>query len=209
MTHVEHLSGIISEGALVCDAEAARRSLSSKSIAYSGIKARRAVTPVQNLQGEAIAAGGMLSDYVPFYFCNRSPMLGAIYMGKIDNPIAQREVIYLVSSTERIAPTDLTWCFTDGHGIEGFTDFFDDLADLNQLDWKAIDTWRWGGKWLQQDPHVKRKKQAEFLVHERFPWTLVERIGVMDAEMASVVKEIIRGAAHQPPVAIEPKWYYN
>src|SRR5438445_13659537 len=85
ITHIEHLPRILKEGGLVCDAEAARRNLCSKSIAYSGIKQRRAMTPVQNLRGETIAAGGMLSDYVPFYFCNRSPMLGAIYKRNIDD----------------------------------------------------------------------------------------------------------------------------
>lgn len=210
MTHIEHLPGIIAEGGLVCDAEARRRGLCSKSIAYSGIKARRAVTPVQNLRGETIAAGGMLGDYVPFYFSNRTPMLGAIAKKLIDDPtVEQRDIIYFVSSTEEVARSGLTWCFTDGHGIEGFTDFYQDLNNLDQVDWDAVKTWRWGGKWLSQNPDVKRKKQAEFLVHARFPWTLVERIGVMDAEIASLVRGIIRGADHQPPVAIERDWYYN
>lgn len=210
MTHIEHLPRIIAEGGLVCDSEAQRRGLCSRSIAYSGIKARRAVTPVQNLRGEAVAAGGMLGDYVPFYFCNRSPMLGAIKQRAIDDPtVAQRDVIYLVSSTEAVAGTDLTWCFTDGHGIEGFTDFYQDLNDVDRVDWDAVRTWRWGGKWLSQNPDVKRKKQAEFLVHARFPWTLVERIAVMDREMAALVTELLQGAEHRPPVVIERDWYYN
>ncbi len=79
MTHIEHLPRIIGKGGLVCDAEAARQNLCSKSIAYGSIKERRAITPVQNLRGEKIAAGGVLADYVPFDFCNRSPMLGAVH----------------------------------------------------------------------------------------------------------------------------------
>src|SRR5437867_931792 len=158
MTHIEHLPRIIAEGGLVCDAEAARRNLCSRSIAYSGIKERRAGTPVQNLRAEPVAAGGMLCDYVPFYFCNRSPMLGAIKQRSIDDPtVAQRDVIYLVASTETVAQTNLTWCFTDGHGIEGLTDFYQDLDDLDAIDCDAVRTWRWGGKWLLQNPDVKRK----------------------------------------------------
>lgn len=210
MTHIEHLESIIAEGALLCDAEAARRGLCCRSIAYSALKERRAMTPVQNLRGQPVAAGGLLSDYVPFYFCTRSPMLGAIKQRNIDDPsVAQRDIVYLVSSTETINDTDLTWCFTDGHGIEGLTDFYEDLADLSKVDWDAVRTWRWGGRWLLQNPDVKRKKQSEFLVHARFPWTLIQHVGVMDGDMAAVVRGIIKRAQHQPPVAIERTWYYN
>ena len=137
-------------------------------------------------------------------------MLGAIKQRTIDDPtVSQRDVIYFVSSTEAVARTDLTWCFTDGHGIEGLTDFYENLDDLDEIDWDAVRTWRWGGRWLLENPDVKRKKQAEFLVHARFPWTLVERIGVMDREMADNVTQLIEAAEHRPRVAIERDWYYN
>jgi ssDNA thymidine ADP-ribosyltransferase, DarT len=210
MTHIEHLPRIIGKGGLVCDAEAARQNLCLKSIAYGSIKERRAMTPVQNLRGEKLAAGGMLADYVPFYFCNRSPMLGAVHKNLVPGyNDGQRKIIYLVGSVEAVAKSDLTWCFTDGHGIEGLTDFYDNLADLKKVDWNAVETWRWGGRWLLQDPDMKRRKQAEFLVHSRFPWELVERIGVMDSGMAAAVKEVITRAPHQPHMAIERDWYYN
>jgi ssDNA thymidine ADP-ribosyltransferase DarT-like protein len=210
MTHIEHLPRIIAEGGLVCDAEAARRNLCSKSIAYSGIKERRAATPVQNLRGEKIAAGGMLSDYVPFYFSNRSPMLGAIYKRAIDDPtVLQRDVIYLVSSAEAVSKTDLTWCFTDGHGIEGLTEFYDDFNDLPKVDWDAVRTWRWGGKWLAKDPDVKRRKQAEFLVHGRFPWELIERFAVIDKKAMADVVRLLDQAGRKAHVTVEPKWYYD
>jgi hypothetical protein len=55
---------------------------------------------------------------------------------------------------------------------------------------------------------VKEGKQAEFLVHESFPWELVERIGVMSQGVGNQVVNAIRGAAHRPPVEIKPDWYY-
>ena len=210
ITHIDNLPHILEEGGLVCDAEAAEKALCSRSIAYTAIKERRAITPVQKLRGESVAAGGTLSDYVPFYFCNRSLMLAAIHKGNVPAYAeGQRSVIYLVSSAESVAKTDLVWCFTDGHAVEGLTEFYADLVDLEKIDWKAVETWRWGGKWLLLDPDVKRKKQAEFLVHARFPWELVERIAVIDGEIAARVTELLRGAGHRPRVTIEPKWYYN
>jgi hypothetical protein len=210
ITHIEHLPRILKEGGLVCDAEAARRNLCSKSIAYGSIKERRAMTKVQNLRGEKIAAGGMLSDYVPFYFCNRSPMLGAVHKGLIpDYAGGQREIIYLVATAEAVAKTNLTWCFTNGHGIEGLTEFYDDLTELTKIDWNAVETWRWGGRWLEKDPDVKRRKQAEFLVHARFPWQLIERISVIDESMMREVVRHLGQGGRRPRVTIEPKWYYD
>jgi hypothetical protein len=55
---------------------------------------------------------------------------------------------------------------------------------------------------------VKEGKQAEFLVHESFPWSLVERIGVRNIDMQKRVREILDGATHTPPVQVRTDWYY-
>jgi hypothetical protein len=195
----------------VCDAEAERRGLCRQTIAYDSIKQRRSHRAVVNLDGDAVAAGGVLPEYVPFYFCNRSPMLGAIHQGLVPAyQGGQRDVVYLVSSFERVvAHPEITWCFTDGHAVEAVTNFYDAPEDVCQVDRDAVETWRWGGRWLLNDPDVKRRKQAEFLVYERFAWELVERIGVLDAEVGSAVRSALAGVAHKPPVTIQPKWYYN
>lgn len=211
ITHIKNLPAILREDGLRCDAEAERRGLCAQSIAYDTIKERRRRRSVMNLRGETVGAGGLLPEYVPFYFCNRSPMLGAIHKGQVPAyQGGQREVVYLVSSVEAVAAANgLRWCFTDGHAVEAVTDFFDRLADLTKVDRAAVETWRWGGKWLLSDPDVKRRKQAEFLVHGRFPWRLVTQLGVLDACMATDVRRVIAGTGHLPGVTIEPKWYYN
>lgn len=210
ITHVANLPMILREDGLLCDAVAERRSLCAQSIAHDSIKDRRKLRSVRTLAGCPVAASGMVADYVPFYFCNRSPMLGAIHKGLVSGyEGGQRDVIYLVARAERVAAARADWCFTDGHAVEAVTDFFSDLRDLKQVDWKAVETWRWGGRWLLSDPDVKRRKQAEFLVHERFPWTLVQSIGVLDTGMATRVRAMLTEAAHKPGVTIEPKWYYN
>jgi len=55
---------------------------------------------------------------------------------------------------------------------------------------------------------VKEGKQAEFLVHESFPWELVARIGVISQGMAQQVANAIHGAAHRPRIEIRQDWYY-
>ena len=210
ITHIANLARIIERGGLACDAEVARGGLCEQSIAYDTIKERRRRRPVETLTGTEVAAGGVVADYVPFYFSNRSPMLYAIHRGSVPAyQGGQQDVVYLVSTAEAVAATDFQWCFTDGHAAEGFTEFFVDLADLPRVDWDAVRTWRWGKQYQLANPDVLRRKQAEFLVHRRFPWTLVQRIGVLDESMSRRVHAILAVATHKPRVTIEPTWYYN
>ena len=165
---------------------------------------------MQKLLGGAVAAGGVLADYVPFYFTNRSPMLLAIHKSQV--PVyqgGQSSVVYLVSSAEAVAQSDRVWCFTDGHAVEGVTEFFDRLEELPKVDWNAVRTWRWGGKWLLADPDIKRRKQAEFLVHERVPLELIEWVGVMNQAVAGKVAEILREAGLNMRVTVQLEWYHN
>ena len=75
ITHADNLVSILESGGLWSDAQVAKKSLPCVGIAHEHLKARRARRRVVNTQGEAVAAGGTLSAYVPFYFANRSPML--------------------------------------------------------------------------------------------------------------------------------------
>lgn len=210
ITHFGNLPAVLQEGGLLCDAEAKARGLCAQSIAYGTIKERRQRRRVETLHGQPVAADGVVADYVPFYFCNRSPMLGAIHKGTVAAyQGGQREVVYLVSTVEAVAAKLTHWCFTDGNAAEALTEFFSDLAHLNRVDWSAVQTWRWGGRWRLRDLDITRRKQAEFLVHGRFPWTLFVSIGVLDPAMAGQVGTVLATAEHKPRVTIEPRWYYH
>lgn len=208
MTHVENLPQIIAEGGLVCDAEAERRKLCKQSIAYAELKQRRATRTVEKLFFGTIAAGGVLADYVPFYFSNRSPMLYAIKGGYVEHYKGrQSDVVYFVSSAEAIAASKLVWCFTNGHAVEGVTEFYDNLKDLDKVDWEVIRSWSW--KNTLADLDRKRRKQAEFLVHACVPWEFISEIGVFNRAKAELVAKAIQGCKHRPSVTIEPEWYYT
>jgi hypothetical protein len=55
---------------------------------------------------------------------------------------------------------------------------------------------------------VKEGKQAEFLVHEFFPWDLVDRIGVLAQGVAQQVANAMQGISHRPRIEIQRTWYY-
>jgi len=207
ITHVANLPTILQEDGLLCDAEAERRGLCAQSIAYHTIKERRKRRPVETLRGQPVAAAGVVADYVPFYFCNRSPMLYAIFTQSVPQfQGEERNVVYLTSTVEQVVQQRCPWCFTDGHAAEGITEFSDNLAQLGMVDRTIIESWSWRD--TLAEPDRKRKKQAEFLVHGRFPWLWISGIAVVDGGMAGQVREILATANHRPNVTIQPKWYY-
>ena len=106
-----------------------------------------------------------------------------------------------------MAASDLMWCFTNGHAVEGVTEFYDKLSDLDKIDWEVIRSWSW--KNTLADLDRKRRKQAEFLVHSRVPFEFISRIGVVNRAKAELVAQALRGGVHQPNVTTEPDWYYN
>ena len=59
-----------------------------------------------------------------------------------------------------------------------------------------------------EDPDRKRRRQAEFLVHQFFPWNLISKIGVLDSVASAKAAEVIAKCEHKPNVVIERQWYY-
>ncbi|MFD1360058.1 DUF4433 domain-containing protein [Lentibacillus salinarum] len=79
--------------------------------------------------------------------------------------------------------------FTDGHAIMALTDFYHDLKDLNQVDWNVMNTQYWND--TNEDPDRKRRRQAEFLVHQSVELDLFLGIGVYNEWMKRQVKDIL------------------
>jgi hypothetical protein len=201
ITHVTNLPNILRDGGLWCDRVSAERNLAGVSIAHQHIKERRARKPVP------CAAGGMLADYVPFYFAPRSPMLYAIHRSNVQGyQGGQTPIIYLVASAERVAQSGLSFAFTDGHAEMDLSRFFTDLDDLAQIDWNMMQARYWND--TREDGDRKRRRQAEFLVHEFFPFSLVERVSTQNREMALNVSALLSPLAQKPGVQVEPSWYY-
>lgn len=202
ITHLDNLPNILQHKNLFCDKERIKQSLSLISIAHKELKQRRLQISVP------VAPYGVLGDYVPFYFCNRSPMLYAIHKGYVEGFVGkQDDIIYLASSVNRIIEEGKqAWCFTDGHAVEEFTDFYGSIDKLNQVDWSTIAHWSW--KDTPNDPDKKRRKQAEFLVYKAFPLSLVEKIGVYSDKQKIAIAAILQTNLSQLPINIEKKWYY-
>jgi len=199
ITHFSHLGSIIREGCLRCDREA--QELCSVRIGHAHIKSRRMKRPVP------LPPGGTLGDYVPFYFAPRSPMLYAIDRGAVEGYAGgQAEVLHLVSSVEAVVEGGLSWLATEGHAEMGYTAVFNNLADLDKIDWKLMTERYWHD--TNDDPDRKRRRQAEFLVHRLFPWGMVQAIGVHNESMRELVVRETADVPYRPEVRVERGWYY-
>jgi hypothetical protein len=197
ITHVDNLAGIIKAGGLHCDRDA--QDIKIVNIAHQNIKGRRLRKAVP------VGPGGVVADYVPFYFAPRSPMLFVINKGGVAGYTAgQGPIIYLCSTTEAVNAAGLQWVFTEGQAVMDYTDFFDNFKELNRIDWKIMGEKYWRD--TDDDGDRCRRRQAEFLVHNFFSWQLVTHIGVRDNATAQKVNGILGG--NSPAVLIQAGWYY-
>jgi hypothetical protein len=203
ITHVNNVANIIHEDRLWCDSQRIVRSLANTNIGYSHIKERRMRHPV------TVAAGGTLGNYVPFNFCPRSVMLYVIHRAN-DPDLAYRggqgPILHLEADLEETLAwaeaEGRRWAVTPANAGAVYTDFWASRDQLNQLNWAAIrnDDFR--------SSEVKERKQAEFLMHDSFPWHLVRKIGVRSADIQAQVEALLAEAEHHPPVEIRADWYF-
>jgi hypothetical protein len=200
MTHVDNLASIVEQDGLVSTAALEAAGLEHANIAYNSIQQQRAAKVVP------CGPGGSLHDYVPFYFTRRSPMLYTINRGNVPCAGGQENIIHFVTTAQRIAALELGFAFTDGHGIMSYTDFYDDLSDLGEVDWDVIGATYWHD--TAEDGDRKRRKQAEFLIRDHCPWTAISHIVVRSQARATQVTGIIAQLQHQPQVVVRSNWYY-
>jgi hypothetical protein len=204
ITHLRNLPQIVEAGRLWSDARRIEKGLNCDVVGMSHIKERR----LKEIE-VACHPGTHVGDYVPFYFCPRSIMLYILHMDNhpdLNYREGQRPIVHLQADLNAVVQwaknEERPWAFTDRNAGSRVVGFFNDLASLNQLNWTAIEATQWS------EPTIKEGKQAEFLVHGDFPWSLIERIGVCDEQVAGEVRQVIVNAEHRPTVDVERDWYY-
>jgi hypothetical protein len=153
ITHVDNLPSIVAHRCLWSDAQRIAQGIQNVNIGHSHIKQRRLTRAVP------VAAKGVLGDYVPFNFCNRSVMLFPIHRNSVVGYAeGQEPIVHLVSSIETARASGKPWAFTDRHADVAYARYFDDLSHLAEVDWSVMPLIYWSG--------VKEERQAEFLVHD-------------------------------------------
>lgn len=200
ITDINNLESILQHGGLLAVNVVNQKGVEYENIAHNNIQDRRSIKIVP------LPPHGNLHDYVPFYFASKSPMLYAIYKGQVEGyDKGQDQIIYLITRTDIIHNAVLDYVFTDGHAVMGFTDYFKNLEDLDKIDWEVMDTRFWFD--TEEDPDRKRRRQAEFLVHNVVPINALLGFAVKNEDMKQKVEEVINKYNIDKPVAIR-HWYY-
>jgi len=167
------------------------------------VQEKRRTAPV------ACGPGGSLHDYVPFYFGYLSPMMLNLKTGRVPGyNDGQEPLIYLVTQCQAVEDSGCGFVFTDGHSLATYTSWFDDLADLDKVDWGTVYARYWSDS--VDDMDRQRRKQAEFLIHKFVDWQLIDQIVVIDEKRRESVEAILGGfdSNSHREVVVKREWYY-
>jgi hypothetical protein len=195
ITDMANLPAIIDGGGLLSDAKMAD-STPSVVIGYDHIKLRRLKEIRVHCCGNRF-----VGEFVPFYFCPRSPMLFVVNKGNTGRPAGcQSSILHLVSTVQTGISLGRDWAISGGNAGASYASFSADITELDALDWESINARQWSGRTHQ--------KSAEFLLRDSFPWSGIQGIGCQNSSVASEVVSMLKQGVHQPQVVVRPAWYY-
>lgn len=208
ITNVDNLASIVADGYLFCDSCISKHPKPGTTIGMASVKQSRMRQPLESHRSPQLYVG----DCVPFNFCPRSVMLHAIHVRHPElaykggqEPIVHLQVDVFDTVTWANA-NERRWALTTSNANARLSEDYADLSMLDRIDWQAVRARQWGGAGV--DPALKVGKQAEFLVEEMVPWTLVNQIGCHSESVAALAEWAITGSSHKPRVTITPSWYY-
>lgn len=201
VTHARHLSSILTDGGLSADAIVGDRL--QYEIGDRGIKADRRAREV------TCGPGGHPSDYVPFYFVPRSPMLYKIAVGGVPHyQDGQDSLLYFRSTIGDVVSAGLPWVFSNGNCGAILTEYFDDITLLDdKIDWPLQYAKMWNS--TADDPTRATRRAAEFLVHSVMPWGLVREVVARTVEVGEFARRLLAVSGCTLPVTVRPDWYYQ
>lgn len=210
ITHVNNLPAIVAHGALISDAAILARGGPAAMIGMSNIKQRRLSLPV------SCHPGLNVGDCVPFYFCPRSTMLYVIHCAnhpELAYRGGQGPIVHLEADLAAVVAwanqQRRRWAFSLSNAGAFYAQFRNSLNDLHHIDWDAVASNNFSaGSYTPSGNQVKESKQAEFLLHNDFPWSLVQRIGVASQAIALQAQVATANATHKPQISVQPSWYF-
>jgi hypothetical protein len=182
-TSIHNLDSIIKNG-LLCTNQKEGQGIRHKNIANITIQNRRSKMKV------TCGKGGVVHDYVPFYFTSKNPMLlGVLNKKNTDQPF----IIYLCIKIERLEKEDAV--FTDASANTDIPpQFYSDTMCLDKLDWNLIDSQKWS--FTDEERH---KKMAEAMVFNKIDIKEIDAIVVYNKWMAENVNKIFAKNGVTPP----------
>ena len=193
-THIVNIPSIVEEGGLLSTNEKKRLCVDHYSIANPNIQNRRSTMPVP------VGPGGVVHDYVPFYFASVNPMLLQILSCKI---VDQPYICFIAVPIEKLMEESVV--FTNASANTTIPPkFYEDPIDLDQLDWEQIDS----RGWKKQSDEDRHARMAEALVYRKVPLDWIDSYIVFNDLGKQEILHCYRAAGLRAP-KIEGDWFNN
>ena len=213
ITAIANLPAICRGGALVSKNGGAAAGVAYQNIAHSGAQGARAARRVPH------PPGGLVHDFVPFYFAPRSPMLSAIHNGKVAGcSLRQEDIVHLETTVARATMDGNDYVFYDRNATLAFSAPYTDLTRLEDaIAWDLLTESPCLDGFCKyfMNKHVPERyadrmerRQAEFLVRARVPLTHFVRVGVCTAAKAVEVRAILDSVGVALQAEVIPDWYF-
>lgn len=155
-----------------------------------------------------VPPGGMLSDYVPFYFTPASIMLYNIYTGYGDvQRVPNEDIVIFVSSLHRMKDLGLKFVFTDRHAYLSTAEYFNELTDLDRIDWSILQARDF--KHDSEDPGKKERYQAEALIHRHLPVSALSGIVCFNEDAEARLLPELQLRRLSLKLVVKPDWYFT
>ena len=200
-THMSNLAAIVRDG-LRCDSEVTDTERVFTEVGNQVIKSRRRVRCVP------VPPGGVVADYVPFYFAARSPMLYAVHMGSVaEYKGGQDDLVYLVSSIAAVAEHCLAAVFCDRNATLEVARYGTDPAVVGRyVDWELMEARWWHN--TPQEPDRMERRMAEWLAHRHVPWSAIIGVAARTEERSRHASAALATVGATTIVRSRPEWYF-
>lgn len=154
-----------------------------------------------------VPPGGLLNDYIPFYFTPFSVMMRNIRSGRGGVQLRSNdEIVILVSSLHHITKQGLPFLFTNMHAYYRWASYYDDLAHLDQVDWPLLQARDFRRD--ENDPVKFERYQAEALIHKHCPVSgLIGIVCHSETGKMSAQSQIDANGLNLP-IYVRPDWYF-
>lgn len=203
ITHINHLAGILQFDTIYSDAKMIQIGGAKVTVGMDKLKKRRLGLPVH------CHPNTYVGNYVPFYFCPRSVMLFILHRGnhhEVSHKEGQRPIVHLEADLYKAIKwaedKNQLWAFSLSNAAARYTEFRKDVKQLADINWNAVKANDF------RDKSIQEQKQAEFLLYEKFPWHLIERIGVISENIRRDVQLEVKKGNHFPLVEVKRDWYF-
>lgn len=213
ITAIANIPRICAAGGILSKNAGATAGIDYQNIAHRGAQNARADRTVPD------PPGGLIHDFVPFYFAPRSPMLCAINGGKVAGcEWRQADIVHFETTVEAVVSAGLPFVFYDRNATLRYSVPYTDLGCLDTaIAWDLLTEHPTLDGFCQywnsrvDNPRYSTRmeqRQAEFLAKTYVPLEIFTRLGVMNAQKQANVQSSLDAAGVKLPVDVKSEWYF-